>query len=393
MSFIRHTLAGFFGALAGWILLEPWSSDYGVYRETLLLYAVAFGITCLLVVEKYVYAGRYRLAKATFKRWPIYVWPAVAVALVQILFAGTVRESGLDTTPEERLLLLDVSSSMRGRGISELKRAGETYLDLLESSSSVDKVGAIAFSSDASVIAVPSADYSALTSAIDGLSAYGDTNMLAALQQAMGVFGGPGDLPQEIVLVSDGQPTNDPRSILAFVAQMEGVVIHTIGAGRGYNRGFLRRIADETGGQFYSANNLSGLSDAFLDLARKGITRERGGEDTLAIPVWRLVSGWSLFGLMVGLAVGWLSRANRSRMIVVGVVGGTLGGALSAILFWLLDLLALGGATARGVSFSLLGLTLGFCIFLAGEIYTRVTGDKGMADFSSLTGEGVSPVG
>ena len=91
---------------------------------------------------------------------------------------------------------------------------------------------------------------------------------------------------REIVLVSDGVP-NEPDEVSIFLREIEGVVVHTVGAGRNYDQGFLSSIARDTGGQFYAADNVGDLADVFVAIARQGITRGSQSQAAESPPFWR----------------------------------------------------------------------------------------------------------
>ncbi|HVS12212.1 MAG TPA: VWA domain-containing protein [Planctomycetota bacterium] len=99
--------------------------------------------------------------------------------------------------------------------------------------------------------------------AIEGLGASGGTNIYGALERALDIAGAKGggtwSKPEidTIYFLTDGRPsiglTKVPDEILAYVRERNsdaGIVIHTIGLSAAQDAAFLRRLAEENGGQY-----------------------------------------------------------------------------------------------------------------------------------------------
>ncbi len=89
------------------------------------------------------------------------------------------------------------------------------------------------------------------------------TNIYDAIEQAFNVISGSSDKKNRtrgadtIFLMTDGAPSRGkfvrPGVILQEVNRLNktrGITIHTIGVGKGHNKGFLERLAAENGGQY-----------------------------------------------------------------------------------------------------------------------------------------------
>lgn len=80
------------------------------------------------------------------------------------------------------------------------------------------------------------------------LTTMGATAMMAGLQECWSRN------PEQIILISDGEPTDAQEGDIIEVARGKGVRIDTIGisdgGGYGYSPEFLRALADATGGTF-----------------------------------------------------------------------------------------------------------------------------------------------
>ncbi len=82
---------------------------------------------------------------------------------------------------------------------------------------------------------------------LDDLEEGGGTGMMAALEQAFALE------PQILILVSDGEPTDaSPDTILDKVRELNAdgaVTIHTVVVGDDLDTSFMKRLAEQNGGQ------------------------------------------------------------------------------------------------------------------------------------------------
>lgn len=129
------------------------------------------------------------------------------------------------------LLLLDVSGSMDGQPLSDLKKA----VHALEDSYSVEW---IAFND---AVVASSFDEGAN---IDALQSGGGTNFIPPLKLAVGKV--HEELYDEIILISDGSPFETTEAILAVAAMLEQP-LNTISIGHD-GASVMRELSDKTGG-------------------------------------------------------------------------------------------------------------------------------------------------
>ncbi len=374
----RLIIAGGLGGFAGWLIFEPWKQQYSGFRDILLLYGVAMGIVLFLILENFVIHGNFKYIPQTLKNRPVYVIPLVGVLLLKHIYGSYDPQNvGQDQTVETRLFVLDVSGSMRGRPLRELKKALNRYLGVQERAQSRDKMGCVIFDSNAMLLFEPGTGYPAMRKEISGLRAGGGTNMVEAFQVASRHLPS-GRVRREIILVSDGKP-DEPEETIDTVQQLSGIVIHTVGVGNNYDRDMLQAIAGQTGGDFYPADRLTDLTNVFEKIAVQGLT-ETSSRGKARLPVKNRIMAWGLLGVCIGLAIG--IGKKRKEMVLIGSVGGFLGGMLSSLLFTFLDYLRLGsGSYSRMTSFILFGICLGLTIYLINEFYSRLTYSK-RADFT-----------
>lgn len=378
---LRFMLAGSIGGITGWIIIEPWKNEFGYIRDFLMLYSVSYGIAFGIIVEKFFFARasvkeKVSWVKKILKKWYLYMIPFAGVLLIKLIFSYPtnvlIKE---DTHIETRLLLLDVSGSMQGRALKELKSAVNKYFTILEKAKSDDLIGCITFSDDAQLLFAPSTSYASIKNDIQRLEAGGGTNMLSALQMATDLLDRhERAIPREIIIVSDGEPKNR-RGVLNYISKIKEIPVYTIGVGSDYNRNLLMNITEQTGGKFFASDDIAGLTNVFVRIAQQGLTETGPSRQDLnhksALPFWKRVFGWGICGLLIGLTIG--IGNERVEMIMIGCIGGALGGILSSICFVIVDLLNItNGSLTRFISFALLGICMGLTIYVVEMIYSRL---------------------
>jgi Ca-activated chloride channel family protein len=183
----------------------------------------------------------------------------------------------LDATEIERpplrlAIAADVSGSMAGANITNLKTGLHMMLDALRPE---DRVSLVAFSDEARVLAEAAApDAPELRDAIDGLVASGDTNIYDGLRRAyeLAEASGAPNAQNRVLLLSDGVATAGlqarERSIeLARRYAAEGLGTSTIGLGSEFDIELMRGVAELGAGSFYFVEDPSALPEIFVDEA------------------------------------------------------------------------------------------------------------------------------
>ena len=158
---IRHFIFPAIGALLGWILLEPWSKDFGFLRDFMLFYFLALGIVLAVLCEQGIRYLKPKLFIPYLKNYRTFIIPLVGALVIKLIFTPFGRDitCNQDEIKDRMVLVLDNSSSMSGSALRELKSSVEEYLFLLRCSNSFDDVAIVSFSSGAQVISDPSNDY------------------------------------------------------------------------------------------------------------------------------------------------------------------------------------------------------------------------------------------
>lgn len=151
--------------------------------------------------------------------------------------------------------VVDVSGSMKGEKIAQLRRALKFCVQSLAAE---DRFNIYTFSTDVRPFRdglVPAeADITqAATEFADKLEAVGGTNIHAALAAALAANPGDASRPYLIVFMTDGMPTvevTEPQAILDAVARgnTAGVRLHVLGIGHDVNSFLLDKLAEANRG-------------------------------------------------------------------------------------------------------------------------------------------------
>ena len=262
-----------------------------------LLVAVALGWTAVVATRRRAAAlalagvapdgwwrGRGRLAG---------VWCTIAgIAVLAIAVAGPAASVPVSHASGTVVLAMDVSGSMAATDVapSRLGAAKRAAVSFVDAQPSTVDIGVIAFQQGGLEAALPTADHSTVTAAVQRLTAGGGTSLgdailasLSAITHKTVSLGRDGAIPSigywpsaTIVIFSDGQDesgTSDATA--AAVAQKAGVHIDTVGVGTaagttvevdGYHlftaldQAALTSIAQATGGTYHPASDASELN-------------------------------------------------------------------------------------------------------------------------------------
>ncbi|HEY0816395.1 MAG TPA: VWA domain-containing protein [Pseudonocardia sp.] len=260
----------------------------------------------------------------------------VAGVLLTVALAGPQAEAKVPRNRATVVLVIDVSLSMQATDVapSRLAAAQAAAKSFADQLTPGVNLGLVSFAGTAAVLVSPTTDREPVKRAVDGLklaesTATGDA-ILAGLQsidtfsQAVAGASGDGPPPARIVLMSDGGQTvpggpgaeDQPRGAYtaARKAAESKVPVSTISFGTDYGTieldpdkppvsvavddDAMRRIAELSGGQFFTAASESELRQVY---ARLG---EQIGYETRKVDTSRpWLAGGALL-LVVGLATG-----------------------------------------------------------------------------------------
>jgi len=162
--------------------------------------------------------------------------------------------ASIEPHPKDVVFVLDTSGSMEGR---KLEQAREALRFLIERLRPEDRFNLVSYSVDvdlfgAELAATTPETLAAVNRHLDGLRAEGGTNIAAALQAALGQFGGDERLHQ-VVFLTDGLPTVGERDThklakLAGDANVNAARLIAFGVGFDVNGALLDRLAVQNHG-------------------------------------------------------------------------------------------------------------------------------------------------
>jgi Ca-activated chloride channel family protein len=260
----------------------------------------------------------------------------VSLTLFTVAMAGPTHDVKIPRNRAVVMLVIDVSQSMRSTDVDPTRlaaaqEAGKQFADELTPGINL---GLISYAGTATVLVSPTTNREPTKSAIDRLQLADRTatgeGIFTALQAIATVGavigGGEGPPPARIVLLSDGKETvpsnpNNPKGgfTAARTAKDQGVPVSTISFGTSYgyveingqrqpvpvDDDSLKKIADLSGGNFYTASSLEQLKDVYSSLQDQiGYEKIRGDAS----------AGWLRLGALV-LALAGIAALLINRRL------------------------------------------------------------------------------
>ena len=266
--------------------------------------------------------------------------PAILLVLSLLLFtvamAGPTHDVRIPRNRAVVMLVIDVSQSMRATDVSpsRLAAAQEAAKQFAEQLTPGINLGLIAYAGTATVLVSPTTNRDSTKIAIDKLQLADRTatgeGIFTALQAiaTVGAVIGGGDEPPpaRIVLMSDGKETvpsnpDNPKGAFtaARTAKDQGVPISTVSFGTPYgyveindqrqpvpvDDEMLKKIAELSGGEAYTASSLEQLKEVFTNLQEQIGYETRKGDAS---------AGWLRLGALV-LALAALAALLINRRL------------------------------------------------------------------------------
>jgi Ca-activated chloride channel family protein len=251
--------------------------------------------------------------------------PTILLVLSLVLFtvamAGPTRDVKIPRNRAVVMLVIDVSQSMRATDVSPSRMAAaqEAAKQFVDQLTPGINLGLISYAGTATVLVSPTTNRDASKSAIDKLQVADRTatgeGIFTALQaiSTVGAVIGGGDTPPpaRIVLMSDGKETvpsnpDNPKGAFtaARTAKDQGVPISTVAFGTPYgyvevndqrqpvpvDDEMLKKIAQLSNGQSYTASNVEQLKEVFTNLQEQIGYETRKGDAS---------AGWLRLGALV----------------------------------------------------------------------------------------------
>ena len=260
----------------------------------------------------------------------------LSLLLLTVAMAGPTHDVRIPRNRAVVMLVIDVSQSMRATDVSpnRLAAAQEAAKQFADQLTPGINLGLIAYAGTATVLVSPTTNRDATKIAIDKLQLADRTatgeGIFTALQAiaTVGAVIGGGDTPPpaRIVLMSDGKetvPSNPDNPKGAYTASRtakdQGVPISTVSFGTPYgyveindqrqpvpvDDEMLKKIAELSGGEAYSASSLEQLKEVFTNLQEQIGYETRKGDAS---------AGWLRLGALV-LALAALAALLINRRL------------------------------------------------------------------------------
>ena len=242
-------------------------------------------------------------------RWGRYVLGLTQTQFTVLDNQKAQRIETFDTvdSPLAAMLVLDVSNSMQPK-IDKAIRAARAFVGALKKD---DLVGLLTFNTGVVGTVDVSLDRRKVLEGIDAARPEGDTALYDAVAAAIGRLK-TARQRKAIVVFTDGDDNRSRLSIgqVTEMARASEVSIYAVAEGTEQTpnlRRFLERLADETGGRFYSIESIGKLSKTFA-----AIVHELGSQYFLTYtPTDRKARSWHTVEVKVDHP-GAVVRARRS---------------------------------------------------------------------------------
>jgi Mg-chelatase subunit ChlD len=395
----KALLGLFFGALGafiGWLITEPYNENFSFWRDFLILSVVGFMICFLIMLTEAVFERTFnavvKAAIASILSAIFIIAPSVLLTKYLFTSEKSIPKLSREIEAPVKIFVLDISGSMQGKPLDELKKAVHAYVRIIERNDSEKRarVACVVFSDNSRIISEPTNDFRRFLNEIDSIKANGNTNMAAGLSSAeeiigkliaaekLGTTSGPLWAKEtfrpsyEVIMVSDGEPNIPSPEKKAVEAVMQRLSffsanhcpVNTVGAGKQYKRPLLEDISNRTGGTFVAADDVAKLVPVFEKLASQGLTQAGPNQDQ-KIGFTARVTGWIVIGIMIGICAALPRKSQRA--IILGAIGGFVGGLVGSVMFELiLHILSWGGGGSgvlgRCLGFVVLGGSIGFSV-------------------------------
>lgn len=165
--------------------------------------------------------------------------------------------------PLNVILALDMSGSVAGPRLDDLRRAGRMVLGGLRPG---DRAAVVTFSHLVVLRSDLTGDLARVRSVVDGLSGKGDTALVDGAYAALIL--GEQDAGRSLLMVfSDGLDTSSwlTADAVVSIARRSDVVAYAVSTG-GTTAAFLRELAETTGGRSIDVSSTKALGDTFVGI-------------------------------------------------------------------------------------------------------------------------------
>ena len=163
------------------------------------------------------------------------------------------------------LICADVSGSMGGKPINDLRDAVQMFI---ESTEAIESVALVTFNGEISGVWSFGTENDVLVAAAQNLRAAGGTNMYGAVQESLGYFVSNLDEISCVILISDGEDNNpadftEINDKIGKPFRAKGVTLYSLGLGSGAAGDYLNALAGSTGGKYIYASDSVQIQNFF----------------------------------------------------------------------------------------------------------------------------------
>ena len=164
-----------------------------------------------------------------------------------------------EATNYDVAFVVDCSGSMAGNSITYARQALNGFIETLNIN---DNACLVSFNNYANTVAKFGTSISYIKSKIKWLTASGGTNVDAGIRAGINEFQKiSSDNSKIMILICDGDVNYYWPTI--SLAKKNGIKIYTVNVGYASASGYLKKIAEETGGEYYYCINSSQIEDMF----------------------------------------------------------------------------------------------------------------------------------
>lgn len=166
-------------------------------------------------------------------------------------------------------VVMDISSSMGNGKLNESKQAAKNFLDIVGFNSG-DKVELISFNNSYNVIQQFTNNKNLLINAIDNMSSAGDTALYDALYKALLETNAQSG-SKCVIAFTDGKDNSSlvTQDYIIDLSKKLAIPIHIIGVGTDVDTDMLKRISQDTGGQYIAISDFNRLEEIYKDIFKK----------------------------------------------------------------------------------------------------------------------------
>lgn len=176
----------------------------------------------------------------------------------------TIDLARLESMPLNVVLAFDLSRSVAGQRLADLKKAGRAVLEALRPD---DRAALVTFSQDITLSQALTNDPALIRSALNRLAGRGDTALVDGLYSSIII--GESDGGRSLVIVfSDGMDTASwlPRSSVLDTVRRSDVVVYGVTTGQSRDADFLREVGKATGGGAFEVGSTAELARTFVGI-------------------------------------------------------------------------------------------------------------------------------